>query len=265
LIDESSYLNKINVNGAEYKDLPENLYIPPSALRVVLEQFEGPLDLLLYLIKKKNIDPLEINMTEITAQYLRYVEGLSSDEFELAGEYLLMASVLIQIKSKMLLPNETEDLDQEDDPRAALIKKLIEYEKFKNASIELSSFTIHGRDNSKICLEISKTEPEIPKVSIEMINETIHKIVKRINLSKPHKINFEKLSVRERMSFLIQKINFGKNLYFKDLFDDIPSVQLLVVTLLALLQLFKEQIIYISQSDPHSDIYVNKKNDNESS
>ena len=264
MINESPYLNKINVNGSEYKDLPENLYIPPSALRVVLEQFEGPLDLLLYLIKKKNIDPLEINMTEITAQYLRYVEGLSSDEFELAGEYLLMASVLIQIKSKMLLPNETEDLDQEDDPRAALIKKLIEYEKFKNASIELSSFTIHGRDNSKVCLEISKTEPEIPQVSIEMINETIHKIVKRISLSKPHRIDFEKLSVRERMSYLIEKIHFRNNLYFKDLFDDVPSIQLLVVTLLALLQLFKEQVIYISQTDPYSDIYVNKKNENES-
>ena len=102
-------------------------------------------------------------MTEITAQYLRYVEGLSSDEFELAGEYLLMASVLIQIKSKMLLPNETEDLDQEDDPRATLIKKLIEYEKFKNASIELSSFTIHGRDNSKVCLDISKTSQKCLK------------------------------------------------------------------------------------------------------
>jgi len=263
LINEPSYLHNINVNGAEYKDLPENLYIPPSALRVVLEQFEGPLDLLLYLIKKKNIDPLEINMTEITAQYLRYVDGLSADEFELAGEYLLMASVLIQIKSKMLLPNETEDLDQEDDPRAALIKKLIEYEKFKNASIELSSFTIHGRDNSKVCLEISKTEPEMPHISIEMINETIHKIVKRISLSKPHTIDFEKLSVRERMSYLIEKIHFRKNLYFKDLFDDVPSIQLLVVTLLALLQLFKEQVIYISQTDPHSDIYVNKKNENE--
>ena len=171
MINESSYLNKINVNGTEYKDLPENLYIPPSALRVVLKQFEGPLDLLLYLIKKKNIDPLEINMTEITSQYLRYVEGLSSAEFELAGEYLLMASLLIQIKSKMLLPNETEDLNQEDDPRAVLIKKLIEYEKFKNASIELSSFTIHGRDNSKVCLEVSKTEPEIPKVAFLCKNQ----------------------------------------------------------------------------------------------
>ena len=144
-----------------------------------------------------------------------------------------------------------------------MIKKLIEYEKFKNASIELSSFTIHGRDNSKVCLEISKTEPEI-SISIEMINETIHKIVKRISLSKPHKVDFEKLSVRERMSYLIEKINFRKNLYFKDLFDDVPSIQLLVVTLLALLQLFKEQIIFISQTEPNSDIYVNKKNDNES-
>lgn len=202
-------------------------------------------------------------MTEITAQYLRYVEGLSSDQFELAGEYLLMASVLIQIKSKMLLPNETQELSQEDDPRAVLIKKLIEYEKFKNASIELSSFTIHGRDNSKVFLEMAKIEPEIPKVSIEMINETIHKIVKRLSLSTPHKIDFEKLSVRERMSFLIEKINYGKNFYFKDLFDDVPTTQLLVVTLLALLQLFKEQIINISQTDPHSDIFINQKNDTE--
>ena len=238
--------------------MPRDLYIPPDALKVFLEAFEGPLDLLLYLIRKQNFNILDIPMAAVTRQYLTYVDEIRSTNLELAAEYLLMAAMLIEIKSRMLLPPKKAASDQEaEDPRAELVRRLLEYEKIKLAAHTLNTVPQWGRDFllAQVHVEQSLQRP-LPTVTVVELQDAWQGIVKRARLVQHHVITREELSVREHMSIVLRKLQGRKFLEFEDLFDVSRGVPVLVVTFIALLELAKECLLEITQAESFAPIYV---------
>lgn len=238
--------------------MPSDLYIPPDALEVFLEAFEGPLDLLLYLIRKQNFNILDIPMAGVTRQYLSYVEEIRQRNLELAAEYLLMAAMLIEIKSRMLLPpKKVAEGEEVEDPRAELVRRLLEYEQMKLASMQLNVIPQYGRDflQAQVFIEQS-LQPRFPDVSMDELQAAWRDILKRANLIQHHKISREELSVREHMSIVLKHLQGRKFVEFENLFDPSLGVPVLVVTFIALLELAKETLIEITQAEAFAPIYV---------
>jgi len=238
--------------------LPQDLYIPPDALKVFLEAFEGPLDLLLYLIRRQNFNILDIPMAAVTRQYLSYVDEIRSTNLELAAEYLLMAAMLIEIKSRMLLPPKKVAEGQEpEDPRAELVRRLLEYEQIKLAAHRLNEVPQFGRDfvRAQVCVEQS-LQPRFPDVHMADLQEAWRDIVKRARLVQHHVISREELSVREHMTIVLRKLQGVRFVEFLDLFDVSRGMPVLVVTFIAMLELAKEGLLDITQADAFAPIYV---------
>ena len=238
--------------------LPTDLYIPPDALEVFLEAFEGPLDLLLYLIRKQNFNILDIPMAAVTRQYLSYVDEVRSRNLELAAEYLLMAAMLIEIKSRMLLPpRKTAEGQEPEDPRAELVRRLLEYEQIKLAASRLSAVPQFGRDFLKAQVYVEQAlKPRFPDVALADIQQAWADILKRARLVQHHKISREELPVREHMSIVLKRLQGRRFAPFEDLFDPAKGVPVLVVTLIALLELAKENLVEITQAEAFAPIYV---------
>ncbi len=238
--------------------MPQDLYIPPDALEVFLEAFEGPLDLLLYLIRKQNFNILDIPMLSVTKQYLVYVEQIRKRNLELAAEYLLMAAMLIEIKSRMLLPpKKTAEGEEAEDPRAELVRRLLEYEQMKLAAARLNAIPQYGRDFLKANAHIEQSlQPRFPDVSLTDLQEAWRDIMKRARLVQHHKISREELSVREHMSIVLKRLQGQRFVGFEDLFDASQGAPVLVVTFIALLELAKETLIEITQAEAFAPICV---------
>ncbi len=238
--------------------MPQDLYIPPDALEVFLEAFEGPLDLLLYLIRKQNFNILDIPMAAVTRQYLTYVDQVRDRNLELAAEYLLMAAMLIEIKSRMLLPpKKAAEGEEAEDPRAELVRRLLEYEQIKIAAAQLGNLPQYGRDFLKAQVYIEQSlQPRFPDVHVVDLQEAWADILKRARLVQHHKISREELSVREHMSIVLRQLQGRKFVEFEHLFDPSKGVPLLVVTFIALLELAKETLIDITQAEAFAPIYV---------
>ncbi len=246
------------VRGEHYSELPKDLYIPPEALKVFLEAFEGPLDLLLYLIKKQNLDILDIPIFDITRQYMEYVELMRELQFELAAEYLLMAAMLAEIKSRMLLPRNEETTEEEDDPRAELVRRLQEYERFKQAALDLDTLPRVGRDifNAKATAPDLKLERPLPDVALKSLLMAFKDVMQRAKLNEKHHLIREPLSVRERMGNILDKIRNVNFVNFKTLFDLKEGRMGVVVTFLALLELLKQSLIEVVQDEPFSPLHI---------
>ena len=238
--------------------MPQDLYIPPDALEVFLEAFEGPLDLLLYLIRKQNFNILDIPMLSVTKQYLVYVDQIRKRNLELAAEYLLMAAMLIEIKSRMLLPPKKVAEGQEaEDPRAELVRRLIEYEQMKLAAARLNAIPQFGRDFLKAEITVEQSlVPRFPDVHVVDLQDAWRDILKRAKLVQHHKITREELSVREHMGMVLKRLQGRRFVGFEDLFDPESGAPVLVVTFIALLELAKETLIEITQAEAFAPIYV---------
>jgi segregation and condensation protein A len=238
--------------------MPQDLYIPPDALEVFLEAFEGPLDLLLYLIRKQNFNILDIPMLSVTRQYLVYVDQIRKRNLELAAEYLLMAAMLIEIKSRMLLPpKKVANGEEAEDPRAELVRRLIEYEQMKLAAARLNAIPQFGRDFLKAEVFIEQAlQPRFPDVHVADLADAWRDILKRAKLVQHHKISREELSVREHMSMVLKRLQGRKFVGFEDLFDPASGAPVLVVTFIAMLELAKETLIEITQAEAFAPIYV---------
>ena len=238
--------------------MPKDLYIPPDALKVFLEAFEGPLDLLLYLIRRQNFNILDIPMAAVTRQYLTYVDEIRATNLELAAEYLLMAAMLIEIKSRMLLPPKKSAEGQEaEDPRAELVRRLLEYEQIKLAAHKLNEIPQFGRDFLRAQVHVEQSlQPRFPDVTVVELQDAWRDIVKRAKLIQHHVISREELSVREHMSIVLRKLQGRKFLEFEELFDASRGMAVLVVTFIALLELAKECLLEITQAESFAPIYV---------
>ncbi len=244
--------------GEPLFSMPSDLYIPPDALEVFLEAFEGPLDFLLYLIRKQNFNILDIPMAGVTRQYLAYVDEIRQRNLELAAEYLLMAAMLIEIKSRMLLPpKKVADGEEAEDPRAELVRRLLEYEQMKLASMQLNVIPQYGRDFLQAQVYIEQSlQPRFPDVSMDELQAAWRDILKRANLVQHHKISREELSVREHMTLVLKQLQGRKFVEFEHLFDPTLGTPVLVVTFIALLELAKETLIEITQAEAFAPIYV---------
>ena len=238
--------------------LPDDLYIPPDALEIFLEAFEGPLDLLLYLIRKQHFNVLDIPMAPLTAQYLTYIDQIREKNLELAAEYLLMAALLIEIKSRMLLPVRKSDTGEEvEDPRAELVRRLLEYERIKLAAQELDRAPRIGRDFVRAIVTIEQTlERRFPDVNVVELRDAWNEVLKRAKLHAHHRIAREELSVREHMSFILRRLQNARFVEFSDLFDPARGTAVAIVHFLALLELARESLIEITQATPYAPIYV---------
>ncbi len=244
--------------GEPLLELPKDLYIPPHALEVFLEAFEGPLDLLLYLIRKSNIDILDIPMAPLTAQYLEYVEAMRASNLELAADYLLMAAMLLEIKSRMLLPRPVpETQTEEGDPRAELVRRLLEYEQMKQAAARLDALPRAERDFEWVSVLVSeKVVERLPEVSLHDLQLAWLKIMRKARLNQHHRIQREELSVREHMSAILRKLSDGAFVVFDTLFDPRLGPAGVVVSFLALLELVKEKLVQVTQNEAFAPIYV---------
>ncbi|MCV0440602.1 MAG: segregation/condensation protein A [Hydrogenophaga sp.] len=238
--------------------MPRDLYIPPDALQIFLEAFEGPLDLLLYLIRKQNFNILDIPMAAVTRQYLTYVDEIRASNLELAAEYLLMAAMLIEIKSRMLLPpRKTAEGEEAEDPRAELVRRLLEYEQMKLAAQRLSEVPQYGRDFLRAQVYVEQAlAPRFPDVSAIDLQSAWRDILKRARLVQHHRISREELSVREHMSIVLRHLQGRKFVEFGELFDPTLGSPVLVVTFIAMLELAKETLIELTQAEAFAPIYV---------
>ncbi len=238
--------------------LPQDLYIPPDALEVFLEAFEGPLDLLLYLIRKQNFNILDIPLADVTRQYLAYVEQIRKTNLELASEYLLMAAMLIEIKSRMLLPpRKSEDGKEAEDPRAELVRRLIEYEQIKLAAARLDALPVLGRDFLRAQVTIEQSlAPRFPDVAADELRAAWADILARAKLNQHHTISREQLSVREHMSIVLRRLQGRRFVEFEELFEPARGVPVLVVTFIALLELAREHLLEVTQAEAFAPIYV---------
>ena len=248
--------------GEPLFSLPQDLYIPPDALEVFLETFQGPLDLLLYLIRKQNFNVLDIPMAEVTQQYLSYVEQIRNQNLELAGEYLLMAALLIEIKSRMLLPVKNTDTGEEpDDPRAELVRRLLEYEQMKLAAQKLDELPRLGRDfqRSHAFMDL-RLERALPQVDADDLRQAWADIMRRARLNAHHRITREQLSVRDHMSQILRRLADVRFMEFSELFSERvqqgDAVAVIVVHFLAMLELSRESLLEITQAEPYAPIYV---------
>ncbi len=238
--------------------LPNDLYIPPDALEIFLEAFEGPLDLLLYLIRKQNFNILDIPMAQVTHQYLEYIEQIRQRNLELAADYLLMAAMLIEIKSRMLLPmKKVEGIEEPTDPRAELVRRLLEYEQIKLAAFQLDTLPQLGRDFVRTQIYVDQTVvTRFPDVNVLDLQTAWADIVRRAKLTAKHTITREELSVREHMTTILRRLQSAKFVEFHELFDPSRGVPVVVVNFIALLELAKETLIEITQAEAFAPIYV---------
>ena len=244
--------------GQPVHELPQDLYIPPDALEVFLDTFEGPLDLLLYLIRKQNFNILDIPMAEVTRQYLVYVEEIRERNLELAAEYLLMAAMLIEIKSRMLLPvRKSDESGEAEDPRAELVRRLLEYERMKQAALKLDGMPQLGREFWPVQVALEATfKVALPDVSPDDLRLAWLDVVRRSRLTAHHRIGRAELSVREHMSLVLRRLSGERFVEFADLFDAHAGIAVAVVCFLALLELAKESLIEITQAEAYAPIYV---------
>ena len=240
--------------------LPTDLYIPPDALEIFLEAFQGPLDLLLYLIRKQNFNILDIPMADVTRQYLQYVDQIRKHNLELAADYLLMAAMLIEIKSRMLLPpKKTDDGAEPEDPRAELVRRLLEYEQMKLAAARLDALPQLGRDFLRAQVTIEQSiAPRFPDVSVDELRDAWLDILKRAKLHQHHKISREQLSVREYMSVVLRRLQGERFVEFQDLFDVTRGAPVMVVTFIAMLELARERLLEITQAEAFAPSYVRR-------
>jgi segregation and condensation protein A len=245
------------VHGEPVLELPGDLYIPPDALRVFLDTFEGPLDLLLYLIRKHNLDVLDIPMADLTRQYMAYVEVMRAHQLELAAEYLLMAALLIEIKSRMLLPRPVLVEAGEEDPRAELVRRLLEYEQIKLGAQRINELPQSGRDFTLVKVWLDKeVEQRLPDVDPEDLRNAWLGLLARARVSRHHRITREQLSVREHMSRILRSLQHLRFVRFEDLFETGVSAPVLVVTFLAILELARESLVNVTQQGAYSPIYI---------
>ncbi len=246
------------VDGEAYTELPSDLYIPPEALEVFLEAFEGPLDLLLYLIKRQNIDILDIPIADITRQYVQYIDLMEVLQLELAGEYLLMAAMLAEIKSRMLLPRPEGHEGEEEDPRAELVRRLQEYERFKQAAEDIDELPRLERDvvpaqAEVVELRLVKAQPD---VSIKELLVAFKEVMARAEMFSHHHIARETLSVRQRMSEILSALQTGEFVEFVRLFKPAEGRLGVVVTFIAILELIRESVLEIVQAEPFGPVHV---------
>ncbi len=246
------------VEGSPLTELPKDLYIPPQALEVFLEAFEGPLDLLLYLIKRQNLDILNIPIAEITRQYMEYVELMTEMQLELAGEYLVMAAMLAEIKSRMLLPRPVEEEGDVDDPRAELVRRLQEYERFKQAAEDIDELPRTGRDTFPAVIQGPDRRSSRPQPTVELkeILLAMAEVMRRSEMFASHHVQRETLSIRERMSSILGAISADRFTEFTSLFTVQEGRRGVVVTFMAILELIKQSMIELVQSEPFAPIHV---------
>ena len=249
------------VYGEAFNDLPFDLYIPPDALEVFLESFEGPLDLLLYLIRKQNINVLDIPMAELTKQYLGYVEMMRRTQLELAAEYLLMAAVLIEIKSRLLLPKPPALPGEEvEDPRAELVRRLLEYERMKQAAREIDAMPLADRDFATVRIWFDHAVAvRLPDVAPDDLRAAWAALIQRARINRHHLVSREQLSVRSEMSRILKLLAPSRHAEFTALFAEHADIAHLVVTFLAMLELAREQLVNVAQAAPYAPIYVQLK------
>ncbi len=249
------------VAGEAITEAPKDLYIPPDALEIFLEAFEGPLDLLLYLIKRQNIDILEINVADITDQYMAYVELMHASQFELAAEYLVMAAMLAEIKSRILLPRQEEEEAEEGDPRMQLIRRLQEYERFKQAAEDINELPRMDRDyhRAKAAIpEIERITPD-PAVDLQEILIALSGVLRRADMFEHHHIQFETLSTREKMSEIMVHLSGHKFVPLSSLLAKDEGRLGIVVTFLAVMELMKDSMVEIVQTDPFGPIHLKSR------
>ncbi|MEY6430919.1 segregation/condensation protein A [Thioalkalicoccus limnaeus] len=246
------------VLGAPLFKLPEDLYIPPDALEVFLETFEGPLDLLLYLIKRQNLDILDIPIARITEQYMEYVELMKQARLELAAEYLVMAAMLAEIKSRMLLPRPAQDHDEDQDPRAELIRRLQEYERFRQAALDIDALPRLDRDHyqTRVAVPTDRIRRIPPDVALHELLGALRDVIAREGLFASHRVEREALSVRERMTRILERLSAGGFVSFVELLDAREGRAGLVVTFLAVLELVKDATLELVQSEPSAMLHV---------
>ncbi|OGT90684.1 MAG: hypothetical protein A2514_03940 [Gammaproteobacteria bacterium RIFOXYD12_FULL_61_37] len=247
------------VQGVPWVTVPKDLYIPPDALEVFLDTFEGPLDLLLYLIKRQNLDILDIPIADVTVQYIRYVELMREMNLELAAEYLVMAAMLAEIKSRMLLPRPPlEEGEEEEDPRAELIRRLQEYERYKQAAADLDALPRVGRDLYLVAAEAPATETRRrdPEVSLDELMLAFAGVLRRVDMYSHHQVEKEPLSLRERMSLVLERVMDRGFVEFAQLFDLEEGRMGVVVTFMALLELLKQSLLELVQADDFGPIHV---------
>jgi len=246
------------VMGEAVTALPQDLYIPPDALEVILETFEGPLDLLLYLIRKQNLDVLDIPIAEITRQYMEYVELMRTARLELAAEYLVMAAMLAEIKSRMLLPRPAESAGEEEDPRAQLVRRLQEYERYRQAAEDIDDRPRVGREVHLTVVEFDHrpVKRAEPNVSLFELLDAFRDVLQRAEMYRHHRVIMEALSVRERMTQILSRVNAESFLNFEALFEPREGRMGVVVTFMALLELLKESLLVLVQNEPFAPIHV---------
>ena len=251
-------LTTIKVQGEAYGALPDDLYIPPDALQVFLDAFEGPLDLLLYLIRKQNLDIVHIPVAEITRQYISYIALMGTLQLDLAAEYLVMAAWLAEIKSRLLLPRKIEAEAEEEDPRAELIRRLQEYERIKQAAEEIDALPRLERDIFETFIDVSAItiDRPLPEIELNDLLQAFQTVLRRVHQLSHHQIIKETLSVRERMSAILQTLNGLEHALFTTLFTKKEGKHGVVVSFLAILELSKEGLIEIIQLEPFAELRV---------
>jgi len=249
-----------HVFGQPMLELPQDLFIPPDALQVILESFEGPLDLLLYLIRKQNLNVLDIPMAPITSQYMAYIDAMRQERLELAAEYLLMAALLIEIKSRLLLPRPASmDEAEADDPRAELVRRLLEYEQMKLAGLALDKLPQAERDFAWLAVLVEQNaEQRLPEVSVIDLSQAWLAILSRAERQQHHQVTKDELSVREQMSWLLRRLEGHEFVEFGDCFLPGQGVAYLVVNFIAILELVKEGLLLVSQESAFQPIYVRR-------
>ncbi len=246
------------VQGEPLSEIPTDLYIPPEALKVFLEAFEGPLDFLLYLIKRQNLDIVNIPIAQITEQYMRYIDLMEDLQLDLAGEYLLMAAMLAEIKSRMLLPRPIDENEDEDDPRAELVRRLQEYERYKQAAEDIDALPRYEREIFGTIVEFPdrKSTQQEPDVSMDSLLRVFAEVLARADMYTHHRIQREALSVRERMTLVLDKINADDFVDFKEFFAVEEGRGGVIVALLAILELLKDSLIEMVQNETNGPIYI---------
>lgn len=246
------------VDGEAVTELPQDLYIPPDAMEVFLERFEGPLDLLLYLIRKQNLDILDIPVASITEQYIAYIELMSLAKLDLAAEYLVMAAMLAEIKSRMLLPRQVTDEEDEEDPRVQLVRRLQEYERYRSAAEDLDDLPRVGRELYTASAEADIDRGELPEPSVSLFEllDAFRGVLMRAEQTRSHQVAQEQLSMRERMSQVLDRVSNDRFAAFEELFDVAEGRPGVVVTFIALLELMKERLILLVQNEPYAPIHV---------
>ena len=243
--------------GEPLWSMPTDLYIPPDALEVFLEAFEGPLDLLLYLIRRQNFNIFDIPLASVTRQYLAYVEQIRKTNLELASDYLLMAAMLIEIKSRMLLPAKKGEVGEVEDPRAELVRRLIEYEQVKLAAARLDAVPVLGRDFLRAQVAVpTSLQPRLPDVVPDDLLAAWADLMKRARLNQHHTITREQLSVRDHMGIVLRRLQGRRFAMFEDLYEPGRGPQVLVVTFIALLELSRERLLEVTQAEAFAPIYV---------